>query len=85
VSAAQLENLAAVLGSALAEWAERDPAAGATAAQTGAANTAMAAIDDALSTLHRVRQQLVTERRADQDATAARVDAMLAERREDGR
>ena len=38
----------------------------------------MAAADDMLSTLHRVRQQLVTEVRRSDDANAARVDAMLA-------
>jgi hypothetical protein len=82
---ARLENLAVALGSALAEWAERDQAAGATAAQIGSANLAMATIDDMLAELHRIRGRLVAERRADSDATAARVDRMLGERREGGR
>ena len=42
-----------------------------------------------LAELHRVRQQLVTEVRASDDATAARVDQMLdearARREEEGR
>ena len=45
-----------------------------------AANTAMDAIDGMLRDLHAMRSRLVTEIRAADDATAARVDAMLASR-----
>jgi hypothetical protein len=44
------------------------------------ANTAMDAIDAALAELYAIRAQLTGEIRASDDATAARVDAMLAER-----
>jgi hypothetical protein len=76
--ATRLDAMSGVLGVALAQWAARDE----TKAQPEirqAANTAMAAIDDALAALHQARQQLVTETRAADDANAARVDAMLAE------
>ncbi len=74
-----LAELAAVLGSALAHWADRaDDAADAAARQ--AANTAMDTIDAMLAELHRRRARLVSEIRASDDATAARVDAMLAAR-----
>jgi hypothetical protein len=66
-----------VLGLALAQWRVRDD----TKAHPDirhAANAAMAAIDDMLTTLHRLRQQPVTEVRRSDDANAARVDAMLA-------
>jgi hypothetical protein len=45
------------------------------------ANTAVAAADDMLSTLHRLRQPFVTELRQSDEATAAGVDAMLATQR----
>jgi hypothetical protein len=50
-----------------------------------AANTAMDTIDGMLAALHKTRQQLVTEIRAYDDATAARVDAMLRERQDGAR
>jgi hypothetical protein len=77
--ALSLDAMTGVLGPALATWAARDE----TQPQPGvrqAANTAMAAIDDMLAALHRVRGQLVGEIRRFDDATMARVDAMLAER-----
>jgi hypothetical protein len=77
-AAGRLENLAGVLGSALTRWAERDRDGGANADQVRAGSEAMAAIDDAMAELHRVRGRLVAERRADFDATMARTDAMLA-------
>lgn len=80
-TATRLGNLSGVLGLALARWAERDLAKGADACQVRAGNEAMATIDDALTALHRLRGQLVTERRADSGARAARADAMLAEAR----
>jgi hypothetical protein len=79
--ATRLDAMTGVLGVALAQWAIRDE----TKAQPEirqAANTAVAAIDDMLAALHRARQQLVTEVRAADDANAARVDAMLAETRQ---
>ena len=82
MSAARLENLAGVLASALAQWAERDD----TKAQPEirqAANTACAAIDDMLAELHRVRQQLVSEIRQSDDASLARADELLRRREED--
>ncbi len=42
------------------------------------ANDAVDAIDGALAGLHKVRQLLISEIRVSDDATAARVDAMLA-------
>ena len=87
-AAARLDNLAGVLGIALAQWAVRDD----TKAQPEirqAANTACAAIDDMLAELHRVRQQLVTEIRASDDATAAarrpELDEARARPEEEGR
>jgi flagellin-like hook-associated protein FlgL len=80
----QLDAITAVLGPALATWATRDEAQ----AQPGvrqAANTAMAAIDDMLASLHRVRGQLVTEMRRFDDASLARADELLARYREAGR
>jgi hypothetical protein len=77
----RLDAMTGVLGVALAQWAIRDD----TKAQPEirqAANTAMATVDDMLTALHRARQQLVTEIRASDDASAARADAMLAEARE---
>jgi hypothetical protein len=42
------------------------------------------AIDAALRDLHRIRQQLISEIRDSDDATAARADALLARVREGG-
>jgi hypothetical protein len=50
-----------------------------------AGREAIEAIDQLIARLHEVRAQLVSERRRDEDIRAARVDAMLAERREDPR
>lgn len=64
----------------LAVWMQRqegDPDAQARLA----ANGAMILIDRGLATLHSLRQRLVSEMRAYDDATAARVDALLAARR----
>jgi hypothetical protein len=66
-----------ILARDLGAWAARDD----TRPQAGvrqAANRAMGAIDRMLADLHRARQQLVTEIRLADDATAARADAMLA-------
>lgn len=75
----QLQERVSVLGAALAQWSQRDdskPQAGVRQA----ANTAMDEIDAMLADLHRARQALMNETRVSDDARAARVDAMLAER-----
>ena len=75
----ELQEQAAVLAAALAQWATRDdsrPQAGVRRA----ANTAMDAIDAMLAELHALRSRLTGEMRASDDATAARVDALLAAR-----
>ena len=66
-----------VLGVALAQWGARDDSKADPHARI-AANTAMDAIDAMLLELHALRSRLVGEIRASDDATAARVDAMLA-------
>lgn len=75
-----LEDQAGLLGVSLAQWATRDDAKAQPEIRR-AANTAMDAIDGMLAELHQVRQQLVTEIRLSDNATAARVDALLAEYR----
>jgi hypothetical protein len=77
---ASLDAQLAVLGLALAAWNQREDTRPQPEIRM-AANTAMAAIDDQLATLHKLRQQLLTEIRKSDDATAARVDALLAARR----
>jgi hypothetical protein len=68
----------AVLSGALATWATRhDNKAEPDVRES--ANTAMAAIDAMLAGLHEARRVLVGEIRRSDDATDARVDAMLAE------
>jgi len=47
-----------------------------------AGHAAIEVIDQIIRDLHTLRGQLVTELRADEDATAARIDAMLAESRD---
>lgn len=75
--ARRLDGMTGVLGIAVAQWAVRDETKPQPEIRR-AANTAMAAIDDMLTVLHRTRSQLVSEIRAADDATAARVDAVLA-------
>jgi hypothetical protein len=48
-----------------------------------AGHEAIKDIDQLIAQLHQVRAQLVSELRQDEDIRAARVDAMLAERREE--
>jgi hypothetical protein len=74
------DGLGGVLGVALAQWAARDDTKPDPDARR-AANTAMTTIDAMLGRLHAVRARLVGETRASDDATAARVDAMLEEAR----
>jgi hypothetical protein len=59
----------------LARWAYRDEA-GPEVRQ--AANCAVESIDGALRQLHRIREQLVGQIREFDDATAKRVDELLA-------
>jgi hypothetical protein len=47
------------------------------------ANDAVDAVDAMLRDLHTIRQQLISEIRAADDATAARADALLARAREE--
>jgi hypothetical protein len=68
------------LAVALAQWAARDETK-ADAHARRAANTAMDALDAALALLHELRSRLVGEIRASDDATAARVDELLARSR----
>ena len=62
---------------ALAEWATRDDTRAMPDARE-AANVAMDAIDGMLVTLHAARSALIREMRASDDATNARVNALLA-------
>ena len=71
------EGRVGVLGFALAQRAARDDTNADPQARR-AANTAMDEIDAMLAELYAMRSRLVTEIRASDDATAARVDAMLA-------
>lgn len=78
--AAELRPIANDLYTALDKWSERDD----TKAQPNvrqAANDAVTAIDTMLRELHSIRGELVTEIRRSDDATGARIDAMLAESR----
>ena len=67
-----------VLGVALAQWMARDDSKAQPTIRQ-AANTAMAEVDAMLGELHALRSRLVSEIRASDDATAARVDALLGE------
>jgi hypothetical protein len=72
-----LRNNVEDLAVALAIWQARDDTKPDAHARS-AANDAMDAIDGALDELHALRRSLVSEIRASDDATAARVDALLA-------
>jgi hypothetical protein len=76
---ARLEDPLGVLAVALAHWGARDDARPQPEVRQ-AANTAMDAIDTMLAELHQMRARLVGEIRQADDATAARVDAMLTVR-----
>ena len=67
------------LGTALATWHARDDSGPCPDARR-AANAAVGAVDAALAALHTLRQSLVSEIKASDDATAARVDALLRRR-----
>jgi hypothetical protein len=76
---ARLEDPMDFLALALGQWEARDDTRPQPEVRR-AANTAMDTIDAMLRELHAMRSRLVTEMRAADDATAARVDALLAER-----
>jgi len=76
---AAIRDAAEDIGTYLAVWSMRDDAKPDAAARRGA-NEAMDAIDRALRELHALRGRLVSDIRQADDATAARVDALLAER-----
>jgi hypothetical protein len=78
-----LQDQLGILGTALAQWDQRETAAG-EAAVRRAASTAVNAIDAMLRDLYLIRGRLVSEIRAADDATAARTDALLARRRDGG-
>ena len=67
----------AVLSGALVTWATRDDSKAQPAVRESA-NTAMAAIDDMIAGLQAARAALVAEIRASDDASGARIDALLA-------
>lgn len=72
-----IRDAAEDLGPFLAHWAMHDDTRGCPA-ERRAANAAMDAIDTALRELHKLRERLVSDIRASDDATGARVDALLA-------
>ncbi|HEX9356339.1 MAG TPA: hypothetical protein VF933_21295 [Streptosporangiaceae bacterium] len=73
----RLGNLVDVLSGALATWAARDDSKVQPEVRQSA-NVAMDAIDAILGKLHEARSALITEIRASDGATDARIDAMLA-------
>jgi hypothetical protein len=79
---AALEDPVGVLGVALAQWEQRDDSVAQPEVRR-AANTAMDAIDTMVRELYAMRSRLVTEIRAADDATAARVDELLRQCREE--
>jgi hypothetical protein len=76
---AKLEDPMGVLSVALGQWERHDDSKPQPEVRR-AVNTAMDAIDGMLADLHAMRARLVSEVRAADDATAARVDALLAGR-----
>jgi hypothetical protein len=78
-AAGRLGEHATTLAGALTRWAARDDTRPDAEARQSA-NTAMDAIDAALAELHALRSALVGQIRASDDATAVRVDRLLAGR-----
>jgi hypothetical protein len=76
---AALQAQLSALSQALGTWARREDTRGPDASQIRAGHIGVAAIDDMTAVLHKVRQQLVTELRADEDERARRVDQMISE------
>jgi hypothetical protein len=77
----RLDEHNGVLGIALAQWMARDDTKAQPAIRQ-AASTAMDEIDAMLSELHALRARLVSEIRESDDASDARVDALLRRYRE---
>jgi hypothetical protein len=77
---AKLEDPMGVLSIALGRWEGRDDSRPQPEVRR-AANTAMGTIDAMLRDLQQMRSRLIGEIRQADDATAARVDAMLARTR----
>jgi hypothetical protein len=84
VTAAQLSELCADLAGSLATWAGRDDTRPQPEVRQ-AASAAVGTIDGMLRELHAVREQLASEIRASNDASAARVDALRVPGRAPGR
>jgi hypothetical protein len=76
----RLHDEIGTLGVALARWSERDDTRPQPEIRQ-AANTAVDAVDELTRRLFALRRRLVTEIRASDNATAARVDALLARQR----
>ena len=74
---AKLEDLMGVLSIALGQWERRDETRPQPEVRR-AANKAVDAIDAMLGELYALRSRLLDEMRDSDDATAARVDALLA-------
>jgi hypothetical protein len=74
---AKLEDPMGVLSVALGQWERRDDSKPQPDVRR-AANTAMDTIDAMIAELHRMRSRLMDEMRDSDDATAARVDALLS-------
>jgi hypothetical protein len=66
------------LRKALELWCSRNEESGSPLGVRGSASAAVDAIDKALFELHQMRRDTITEARRYDDATMARVDAMLA-------
>lgn len=94
-AAAGLEELAGLINFCLGAWqdfgyaepptpdcATIPPLGERSAKAIKAGHEAVKDIDQLIARLHQVRAQLVSELRQDEDIRAARVDAMLAERRD---
>lgn len=77
---AKLEDPMGVLSVALVQWEDRDDSKPQPEVRQ-AANKAMDQIDSMIAELHRMRSRLIVEMRDSDDATAARVDALLADRK----
>lgn len=75
----RLDGHLGVLGVGLAQWMARDDTKAEPEARR-AANRAMDALDAMLAELHQLRVRLGGEIRESDDATARRVDALLAAR-----
>lgn len=79
IDCANLREHVEMASVALARWAYRDESKDPQVRRS--ANLAVESIDAALTALHRIRQELVGQIREYDDATAKRVDELLARRR----